>query len=102
MCVCTEEEKIRPNDKILQSQEKNILNYLSNGKKLIRLKKIDLETEFNKACEENEGADMVVVGLNRNGGPILALSKDGKIVSNIGIKIYHDSDGNKITSFILL
>lgn len=102
VCVCINEEKISPDDIMMKEKEKDTMNELSKGKKLLKLRELDLEKEFSVAYEKNKDAEMVVVGMKNNGGPILALSKDGRIVSNVGIHIYHDADGNKVHEYMII
>jgi hypothetical protein len=93
-------EKISPSDKMLSIDEQNLSGELMAAKKLIILKY--MEKEFNKTLEENKDATTAVIGMGPDGGPVIGIVKEGKLLSNIGMTIYYNPKGQQIAKFMMI
>jgi len=51
---------------------------------------------INNKCEQKFGkkAEMKIIGMNYNGGPIMAFFIDNKIITNVGVSVAYDCNGN--------
>ena len=102
--ISLDEEKfaISKSDKLLSEEEQSLSSLVLKGKKLLKVTKVDLAKILNKAHEENPDATLAMYAMAHDGSPIFALVKNNKIICPIGMKISHDSNGDKVCSYIPL
>ena len=75
---------------------------IQNGKKLIKIREVNLEEIFQKCSEQNLDVEPSVIRMLPDGSPILALVKNGKIICPIGINIYFNQSGEQMIRYIPL
>jgi hypothetical protein len=82
------------------SDDINIL--IQKGYKLAILEEVDPKVEFESTIQNNPSAKLMVYALMRDGSPIYMITKNNKILSKVGINIYHDEEGNKKQRYVFI
>ena len=102
--ICADTPKLEPskNMSLLSEKEKTFMNDLRKGRKLIKLKKLDLEKEFKEVYAQHNKAELMMVSMLNNGGPVFGLVEENKLVSNIGVHMYYNSDGKQVNEYVLI
>lgn len=102
--ISLEEDKfaISKSDKLLSESEMNLSSLVLKGKKLLKVKKVDLAEIFNNTLEKNSDATLAMHAMAHDGSPIFALVKNNRIISPIGLQISLDTNGNKVHSYLPL
>ena len=86
----------------LTDEEKSISQLISEGKKLLRFKEVNLEEIFIEYKKRNPESEMKLYSMSRNGEPIMAMCNDTKIVCPIGMIATMDNEGKHQYKFIPL
>ena len=101
--ICgNENKKLSENDILLNNEQIEFGKLISKGMKMINFKKINFEEVFARYQSENPSATLGMVALGPNGGAIMGLVLDGRIICPIGLSISYDNDGNKKITYIPL
>lgn len=85
----------------LKIDEDDPVNMIAKNKVKVRIETLSADEAIEKIIENTKKSlgkapSMTIYGMSHLGGPIMAFVVDNKIVSNIGVCIEHDSEGNKI------
>lgn len=94
--------KLNNTEAELSKGDKDLSLLIREGKKLMKVIKVELSEIFKKTYEENKDAAMTMHAMGNDGSPIFALVKSNQIICPVGVKISIDTDGNKVQSYVAL
>ena len=63
---------------------------------------MNLQYEFEKDSVASPNAQLVVYAMMNDGSPLSVLAENGLLVSNVGVNIFHDDEGNKCVKYLYL
>lgn len=96
------EKSLAKGDIKYNDAEISLSELIGQGKKLATVTKLDLQAEFEKDSASSPNAQLVMYAMMSDGSPISVLAENGLLVSNVGVNIYHDEEGNKCIRYLYL
>lgn len=96
------DESVAEKDIKFNEAEISLSEMIGQGKKLAIVTKMNLQYEFEKDSVASPNAQLVVYAMMNDGSPLSVLAENGLLVSNVGVNIFHDDEGNKCVKYLYL